>query len=62
MILIAYKNEIRLTGKHVDNVSDYWLAINFNQGLRSCVARTAKTLSKAGHGNNNLHKTASDNL
>jgi hypothetical protein len=55
MLLIAYKGEVRLTGKHIDDVSDDRLAIDMNQRLRDCVPSAAKSLPKTGHRNDNLH-------
>jgi hypothetical protein len=56
MILIADEDEVRLTRKHVYDMCHDGLAFHFNQGLGLGVSRAAKSLSEAGHGDDNLHR------
>ena len=55
MLLITNKDEISFAGKHVDNVGNDRLAINFNQRLGYNVACAAKSFTETGHRDDYLH-------
>jgi hypothetical protein len=47
MIAVTNKSKIVLTGKHVDDVSNDRLTIDFDQRLRERITGTPKSLAEA---------------
>ena len=56
MFLVTYEDEISFTRKHVDYMSNDWLAIDLDQWLWNNMPCAAKPLTKTRHGHDNLHK------
>ena len=55
MIAIADKDKIRFVGKHLNDMRNDWLVLDFNQGFGLSITYPTKTLTESRHWNNYLH-------